>query len=191
LRLNTRDVIVLEAFFTRWSDLIRQEMELNQGLQDQQMDLFSHPDSTKEMIPQLLWAKIKARRQFFLTTCTRAMLDRPAEGHPTIARATLNTHALLFLLGTKVSIVGVPHQWLRQEEHQGPAKKARHATAGHEGTNSNGPLQNDGRYGTTGHPWAQEETGGKPAAPPAATQWGHRFLHNPRSSMTYYRSSPR
>jgi hypothetical protein len=62
LRLNTRDVIVLEALFTEWSALVRQEMELNRGLHDQQMDLFSNPDSTREMIPNFLWAKIKARR---------------------------------------------------------------------------------------------------------------------------------
>jgi hypothetical protein len=120
LRLNTRDVIVLKALFTEWSALVRQEIELNRGLHDQQMDLFSNPDSTREMIPNFIWAKIKARRNFFLTTCTQEMLDRPNEAHPIVARATLNTHTLLFLSGTKVSIMGVPYQWLKQEEQQGP-----------------------------------------------------------------------
>lgn len=75
------------------------------------MDLFSNPESTREMIPNLLWAKIKARHQFFLTTCMREMLDRPDGAHPIVARAYLNTHTLLFLSGTKVALVGVPSQW--------------------------------------------------------------------------------
>ena len=70
LRLNTRDVIVLGALFTEWSALVRQELELNKGLQDHQMDLFSNIDSTREMIPHFIWAKIKARRNFFVTMCT-------------------------------------------------------------------------------------------------------------------------
>jgi hypothetical protein len=163
LRLNTRDVIILEALFTEWSALVRQEKELNAGLQDQQMDLFSNPENTRELIPHLLWAKIKARRQFFLTTCTREMLDPPHGAHPIVARATLNTHTLLFLSGTKVTIVGVPPQWLKQEEQQGPAKKARHNAAGQEGATGGGQPRNDGRYGPT-NPWGSEEASTKPAA---------------------------
>jgi hypothetical protein len=173
LRLNTRDIIVLEAFFTKWSHLVRQEIELNIGLHEQQMDLFSHPDTTSEMIPHFLWAKIKARRQFFLTTCTREMLDRPTDVHPIVARATLNTHTLLFLSGTKVSIVGVPTQWLRREE-QGPAKKARHTTSGNESTGGGDQPSNDGRYGNANHPWEQKQlgtaAGRNPAGPPIFCQ---------------------
>jgi hypothetical protein len=73
------------------------------------MDLFSNLESTREMIPQLIWAKIKARRQFFLTTCTKEMLDRPPGEHPRVVKATLNTHTLLFLSGTKVNLVGVTY----------------------------------------------------------------------------------
>jgi hypothetical protein len=80
LRLNQRDVIVLEALFTPWSALVHQELDLNTGLLEQQMELFSNPESTREMIPQLIWAKIKVHRQFFLTTCTKEMLDRPPAG---------------------------------------------------------------------------------------------------------------
>lgn len=59
-----RDVVVLEAFFTPWSSLVRQELELNDGLQQQQIELFSRPESTKDVIPQLLlWVKIKDRRR--------------------------------------------------------------------------------------------------------------------------------
>jgi hypothetical protein len=79
--------VVLRAFFTQRSSLIQQEVELDDGLQAQQMDLLSRPESTAEMIPPFLWAKIKARRQFFLTTCTRAMLDVPPEQPPKIALA--------------------------------------------------------------------------------------------------------
>lgn len=78
------------------------------GLLELQMDLFSNPDSTHEMIPQLMWAKIKVCHQFFLTTCMREMLDCPTGEHPCVARATLNIHTLLFLSGTKVNIMGVP-----------------------------------------------------------------------------------
>jgi hypothetical protein len=60
LRLNTHDVTILTAFFTKWSILVQQEIELNDGIQEQQTDMFSHPESTREMIPQFLWAKIKA-----------------------------------------------------------------------------------------------------------------------------------
>jgi hypothetical protein len=167
LRLNTRDVIVLEALFTEWSALVRQESELNRGLHDQQMDLFSHPDSTRDMIPHFLWAKIKARRNFFLTTCTREMLDRPNDAHPIVARATLNTHSLLFLSGTKVSIVGVPSQWLRPaEEQQGPTKKAKHSDFGQEAVAKGGKPGSDGRYGND-NPWAGTANGTKPKVGPA------------------------
>jgi hypothetical protein len=143
LHLNQRDVIVLEALFTPWSALVRQELDLNTGLVEQQMELFSNPESTREMIPQLIWAKIKARRQFFLTTCTKEMLDCPPGEHPRVARATLNTHTLLFLSGTKVNIMGVPSQWIHKEELPGPAKKAKHNPVG---TGSGTPHDN-GHYG--------------------------------------------
>jgi hypothetical protein len=126
LRLNTRDVTVLTAFFTKWSALVQQEIELNDGIQEQQMDMFSHPDCTREMIPQFLWAKIKARRHFFLQTCTKAMLDVPRTSLPTVAKAKLSAHTLMFLNDIKVSIKGVPPQWLGHDDKPGPAKKARH-----------------------------------------------------------------
>jgi hypothetical protein len=85
LRLNTRDVTVLTGFFTKWSSLVKQETAPNDGIQAQHMDLFSRPDSTREMIPHFLWAKIRARRKFFLQTCTREMLDVPPEKDPSIA----------------------------------------------------------------------------------------------------------
>jgi hypothetical protein len=140
LRLNTRDVTVLTAFFTKWSSLVQQELELNDGLQEQQMDMFSRPDSTREMIPQFLWAKIKARRQFFLQTCTKAMLDGP--GLPNIAKAKLSAHTLMFLSGTKVSIIGVPQQWLGQDDKPGPTKKPRHDNTEHDGTNRGDDARN-------------------------------------------------
>jgi hypothetical protein len=145
LRLNQRDVIVLEALFTQWSALVRQEMELNTGLVEHQMDLFSNPENTKQMIPQLLWAKIKARRNFFLTTCTREMLEQPPGAHPREATATLNMHTLLFLSGTKMTILGVPTQWTHQEEQPGPNKKAKHNPTG----SGTGTPRDDGRYGPT------------------------------------------
>jgi hypothetical protein len=116
LQLNTRDVTVLHALFTDWSNLVQQEVELNDGLQAQQMDLFSRPACTGDMIPQFLWAKIKARQQFFLTTCTQPMLDVPPERSPTIVMAKLSAHAMLFLSGTKVDIIGVPSQWLGNDD---------------------------------------------------------------------------
>jgi hypothetical protein len=168
LRLNTRDVIVLEALFTEWSALVRQEVELNRGLHDQQMDLFSSPDSTRDMIPNLLWAKIKARRMFFLTTCTREMLDRPNDAHPIVARATLNTHSLLFLSGTKVSIVGVPYQWQKPEEQQGPTKRAKHSDSSKDASAKGGKPGSDGRYGND-DPWASTDNGSKQKGGPAGT----------------------
>jgi hypothetical protein len=52
------------VFFRKWSSLIKQEMDLNDGIQEKQMDLFSHPNSTREMIPQFLLAKIKVQQHF-------------------------------------------------------------------------------------------------------------------------------
>ena len=60
LHLNNQDIVVMEALFMKWSSLVIQEKELNKGLRMQQMDLFSHPNAMREMIPMLLWAKIKA-----------------------------------------------------------------------------------------------------------------------------------
>jgi hypothetical protein len=42
--------VVLRAFFTQWSSLVQQKVELDVGLQAQQIDLFSRPESTAEMI---------------------------------------------------------------------------------------------------------------------------------------------
>jgi hypothetical protein len=92
------------------------------------------------MIPQFLWAKIRARRKFFQQTCTKAMLDVASGATAKIAKAHLSGHTMLFLLGTKVSIVGVPQQWLREADTPGPAKKARH---------DDGPPPTDGRYDET------------------------------------------
>jgi hypothetical protein len=124
LRLNTRDVTVLIGFFTRWSSLVKQERALNDEIQAQQMDLFSHPDSTRDLIPHFLWAKVRSRRKFFQQICTREMLDVPPEETPRIALANLAGHTMLFLSGTKVEVVGVPYQWLRAENPQGPPKRA-------------------------------------------------------------------
>jgi hypothetical protein len=120
-------------------------VELNTGLVKQQMDLLSNPEGTRQMIPQLLWAKIKARRQFFLTACTREMLDQPPGEHPRIARAMLNTHTLLFLSGMKVTIMGVPTQWTHKEEQPGPTKKAKHNPT----SSGTGTPHDDGCYGPT------------------------------------------
>jgi hypothetical protein len=125
--MNTRNMAILTAFFTPWSSLIIQEEELNNGLQQQQIDLFSWPDSTWEMIPQFLWAKIRARRKFFLQVCTKAMIDVELGATAKIAKAHLSGHAMLFYyLGTKVSIIGVPQQWLRNADTPGLAKKTKH-----------------------------------------------------------------
>jgi hypothetical protein len=161
IRLNTRDVAILTAFFTHWSSLVIQEEELNAGLQQQQMDLFSRPDSTREMIPQFLWAKIRARRKFFQQTCTKAMLDVEAGATAKIAKAHLSGHTMLFLLGTKVSIIGVPQQWLRNADTPGPAKKAKH---------DDGPPRTDERYEPTERegplkPGAKAAGGKNPSGP--------------------------
>jgi hypothetical protein len=154
LCLNQRDIIVLEALFTQWSALVHQEMELNTGLVEHHMDLFSNPENTKQMIPQLLWAKIKARHHFFLTMCTCKMLEQPPGMHPCVAKATLNMHTLLFLSGTKVTILGVPTQWTHQEEQPGPNKKAKHNPMG----SGTGTPRDDGRYGPT-NPFAGDGMG--------------------------------
>jgi hypothetical protein len=76
LRLNARNVAILTAFFTKWSYLVIQEVELNDGLMEQQMDLFSNrPTISQQMIPQFMWVKIKVCRKIFLQMCTRAKLD--------------------------------------------------------------------------------------------------------------------
>jgi hypothetical protein len=163
LRLNTRDVTVLKAFFTEWSSLVQQETDLNDGLHDLQTDLFSRPESTRKMIPQLMWAKIKARRNFFLTTCTREMIDVPPERHPIIAKAKLNAHAVLFLSGTEITIAGVPNQWLDDSDKQGPTKKQKSSGSGQAGGSGSGPPRNDGRYGNGGTPFETNDSNRRPA----------------------------
>jgi hypothetical protein len=148
-----RDVTVLKAFFTEWSSLVQQETDLNDGLHELQMDLFSRLDSTQKIIPQLMWAKIKARRSFFLTTCTRKMINIPPERHPIIAKAKLNAHAVLFLSGTEITIAGVPHQWLDDSDKQGPTKKQKSSGSAQAGSSGGGPPRNDGHYGIGGTPF--------------------------------------
>jgi hypothetical protein len=46
---------------------------------------------------------------------------------PTITKAGLSGHTMLFLLGTQVNLVGVPQQWLKNANMPGSAKRARHA----------------------------------------------------------------
>jgi hypothetical protein len=163
LWLNTRDVTVLKAFFTEWSSLVQQEMDLNNGLHELQTDLFSRPDSTQKVIPQLMWAKIKARRSFFLTTCTRKMIDVPPERHTIIAKAKLNAHAVFFLSGTEIMIAGVPHQWLNDSDKQGPTKKQKSSGSGQVGGSGGGPPRNDGRYDNGGTPFEMNDSNWRPA----------------------------
>jgi hypothetical protein len=118
------------------------------------MDLFSNLENTKQMILQLLWAKIKARHHFFLTMCTRKMLEQPPGVHPRVAKATLNMHTLLFLSGMKVTILGVPTQWTHQEEQPGPNKKAKHNPTG----SGTGTPCDDGCYGPI-NPFAGDRMG--------------------------------
>ena len=174
IRLNNRDVVFLKAFFTPWSSLVIQEEELNVGLQRQQMDLFSHQASTRDMIPQFLWAKISTRRKFFQQTCTRAMLDVPSE-QVQIAKAKLSGFTMLFLLGTEVKIVGVPLQWMAHEDRPAPAKRAHHQEESTGKGTGSGPARNDGRYGQQREPWdatdarkpASKAIGVNPAGPHA------------------------
>jgi hypothetical protein len=155
---------VLKALLTEWSSLVQQEMDLNDGLHELQTHLFSRPDSTHKMIPQLMWAKIKARRSFFPTTCTREMIDAPPERHPIITKAKLNAHAVLFLSGTEITIAGVPHQWLDDSDKQGPTKKQKSSGSGQAGGSSGGsPPRNDGRYGNGGTPFKTNNSNWRPA----------------------------
>jgi hypothetical protein len=168
LRLNARDVAILTAFFTKWSDLVIQEVELNDGLKEQQMDLFSNPSSTREMIPQFMWAKNQGAPQVFMQTCNRDKLDVDNGTTPTIAKARLSGHTMIFLLGTQVNIVRVPQQWLKWLKNgnmPGPAKRARHDPGNSERiTNAEGPPQTDGRYGP---PSTEGHAAGKNLAGPA------------------------
>jgi hypothetical protein len=159
IRLNSRDVAILTAFFTPWSSLVQQEQELHDELLDQQTDLFSHMDFTRKMIPQILWAKITARRKFFSQTCTKKMVDPPDGAPPKLAKATLSAHSLLILSGTEIKIVGVPAQWLAQVDGPGPAKRARNDnTARHDNASSatdnhHRPSRPDQRSSTSATPW--------------------------------------
>jgi hypothetical protein len=146
IRLNSRDVAILTAFFTPWSTLVQQEQELHDELLDQQTDLFSHLDFTRKMIPQILWAKITARRKFFSQTCTKKMVDPPNGAPPKVAKATLSAHSLMILSGTEIKIVGVPAQWLAQVDGPGPAKKARTDHTVSDDNNRNGPTRSDGKH---------------------------------------------
>jgi hypothetical protein len=71
----------------KWSSLVQQELELNEG--QQQIDMISHPNSKREIILQFLWAKIKACHQFFLQVCTKAMLDVRCSKDQVVNIATL------------------------------------------------------------------------------------------------------
>jgi hypothetical protein len=147
------------------------------------MDLFSRPNSTRKMIPQLLWAKIKARRHFFLTTCTKEMLDVPPESSPCIARAKLHAHTLLFLTGSKVSIVGVPHQWLDNIDKPGPAKKTKSGNTATEGMEAAAlPATMDGMASLArrGKPMSQQKSPRhRNKAAKAVILMDHWHLHSP------------
>jgi hypothetical protein len=153
---------------------------LNDGIQEQQMDMYSHPDCTREMIPQFLWAKIKARRHFFLQTCTKAMLDVPRTSLPTVAKAKLSAHTLMFLNDIKVSIKGVPPQWLGHDDKPGPAKKARHENTESERHSKSDETHNQSTPPQRGR--GSEVAGTNMSGPPS--------LHNCQRSMTSFANTP-
>ena len=70
------------------------------------------PNSIVELIPQLVWAIIKATRHYYSMVCIKEDLN-PKEGQPLhTVEATL--HAYTFLLKHELSInmKGIPTQWL-------------------------------------------------------------------------------
>jgi hypothetical protein len=168
IRLNSRDVAILAAFFTEHSSLVQQEQELHEEMLDQQTDLFSDPNFTRKMIPQMIWAKIKARRTFFGTTCTRAQLDPPENTPPKRLKARLSHHALAFISGTEIKIGGTPMEWTTQNDGQGPTKKARYdnnARPTGEDKNPRSSHQPSGGGGARGPKAPTEGKGTNPAQP--------------------------
>lgn len=125
-----------------------------------------------------MWAKIKARRNFFLTTCAHEMLDISPESSPCIAQTKLNVQSVLFLSGTKVSLIGILQQWLEDNDKPGPTKKQKSSGAGQEGMTSGGsPPRNDGCHQKAHHTIEAE--------------WKRQqHLHNPAKSRHCYRGIP-
>jgi hypothetical protein len=71
---------------------------------------------------------------------------------------------MLFLSGTKVSLIGVPQQWLDDNDRPGPTKKQKSSGSGQEGNSGGGLPRTDGDYGKGGTPWDMDDSNRKPAA---------------------------
>jgi hypothetical protein len=61
-------------------------------------------------------------------------------------------------------VIGVPQQWLDNNDRPGPTKKQKSSGSGQEGGSIDGPPHNDGRYGTRGTPFDMNNSNRKPAA---------------------------
>jgi hypothetical protein len=92
-------------------------MELNDGIQEQKMDLLS---SWRVCIPHFLPSlgqHQSAEQVLSPDMYQRDVGHAPEESPSIITCAKLSGHTMMFLTGTKVEIIGVSNQqWLRSEE---------------------------------------------------------------------------
>ena len=74
--------------------------------------LMGNPDSSAELILQLVWAIIQAMRHYYSMVCTKEDFD-PEEGQPLhMVEATLDAYIFLLKHGLNINVKGIPAQWL-------------------------------------------------------------------------------
>ena len=84
----------------------------------------SDPKRTAERIPQLIWAIIKATRQFYSTVCTKEDVE-PLEGDLLrLPTATLDAYTFLLKAELPIEVDGIPEQWLLTHKQPTPMPPA-------------------------------------------------------------------
>jgi hypothetical protein len=116
LQLLERLVVLTVGLFTVHCSFAIQLRDLQTALQEKEHRLMGTPETTADLIPQLVWAVISAAREFYGHISTRTDIDPTGDEAPRLAIAQLSIYTTMMKAGIKLDLAGVPDQWRRKTQ---------------------------------------------------------------------------
>jgi hypothetical protein len=120
------------------------------------------PETTADLLPQLVWAVISAAREFYGHISTRADIDPVGDEPPRLAIAQLSIYTTMMKAGLKLDLAGVPDQWRRKAQGSMAMPAATHADS----TGSSRKKDKDEKSKRHGSDPFVAQSGTRPAANP-------------------------
>lgn len=114
LQLLERLIVLTVGLFTVHCSLAIQLRALQAALQEKEHRLMGSPETTADLIPQLVWAIISTAREFYGHISTRADIDPADDEAPRVAIAQLSIYTTMMKAGLKLDLAGIPDQWRRK-----------------------------------------------------------------------------